>query len=105
LNQVIQQNAGAAEEMASTADELASQAEQLQATISFFKTGEDGEIRKASAMKPLATDRKFQITRPAQRPKAVPATASMQSAGVSLKMGAGHTKDNGGAEDNEFEIF
>jgi methyl-accepting chemotaxis protein len=105
LNQVIQQNAGAAEEMASTAEELASQAEQLQATISFFKTGEESEIRKASATRPVVADRKFQIARPGLRPKAVPATASVLSAGISLKMGAGHPKDNGGAEDNEFEVF
>jgi len=36
---VIQQNAGASEEMASTAEELASQAEQLQGTIAFFRIG------------------------------------------------------------------
>jgi methyl-accepting chemotaxis protein len=39
---VIQQNAGAAEEMSSTSEELASQAEQLQSTIAFFKTSERG---------------------------------------------------------------
>jgi len=105
LNQVIQQNAGAAEEMASTAEELSGQAEQLQATISFFKTGEDGGIRKAPAVRPPASDRKFQIAHVAHRPQAVPAGTSVQSAGVTLKMGAGHAKDNGEAKDNEFEMF
>jgi methyl-accepting chemotaxis protein len=41
LDQVIQQNASACEEIASTSEELASQAEQLQATIAFFRTGEE----------------------------------------------------------------
>lgn len=45
LDQVIQQNASATEEMASTSEELSSQAEQLQATISFFKVG-NNEKRK-----------------------------------------------------------
>ena len=42
LDQVIQQNASAAEEMSSTAEELSSQAEQLQATMAFFKVGDEG---------------------------------------------------------------
>jgi len=46
LDQVIQQNASATEEMASTAEELSSQAEQLQDTISFFKTGDNGNGRR-----------------------------------------------------------
>jgi methyl-accepting chemotaxis protein len=105
LNQVIQQNAGAAEEMASTAEELSSQAEQLQATISFFKTREDGEIRKTAAIKPQAADHKFQVAHLTRRPKAVPEGAFVQSSGVTLKMGAGHAKDNGEAQDSEFESF
>jgi methyl-accepting chemotaxis protein len=39
---VVQQNAGATEEIASTAEELASQAEQLKNTIAFFKVAEAG---------------------------------------------------------------
>ncbi|MFW6037606.1 MAG: HAMP domain-containing methyl-accepting chemotaxis protein, partial [Desulfonatronovibrio sp.] len=41
LDQVIQQNASAAEEMSSTAEELSSQAEQLQATMAFFRIGDE----------------------------------------------------------------
>jgi len=41
LDKVTQQNASAAEEMASTSTELASQAEQLQATIAFFRLGQE----------------------------------------------------------------
>jgi methyl-accepting chemotaxis protein len=40
LDQVIQQNASASEEMASTAEELLGQAEQLQDATSYFKVGE-----------------------------------------------------------------
>ena len=40
LDQVIQKNAGASDEMASTAEELSSQADVLQSSIAFFKTGE-----------------------------------------------------------------
>ncbi|MFN2344009.1 MAG: chemotaxis protein, partial [Desulfonatronovibrio sp.] len=42
LDQVIQQNASASEEMSSTAEELSSQAEQLQATMAFFRVGDEG---------------------------------------------------------------
>jgi len=42
LDQVIQQNAAACEEIASTSEELAAQAEQLQASIAYFRTGEEG---------------------------------------------------------------
>ncbi len=41
LDQVVQQNASAAEEMSSTAEELSSQAEELQATMAFFKIGDE----------------------------------------------------------------
>ncbi len=41
LDRVVQQNAGASEEMASTAEELSSQAQLLQSTISFFKIGDE----------------------------------------------------------------
>jgi methyl-accepting chemotaxis protein len=42
LDQVIQQNASAAEEMSSTAEELSSQAEQLQSSIAFFRVEGNG---------------------------------------------------------------
>jgi methyl-accepting chemotaxis protein len=40
LDKVIQQNAGAAEEMSATSEGLSGQAEQLQASIAFFRIGE-----------------------------------------------------------------
>src|SRR5579883_1440448 len=42
LDKVTQQNAGASEEMSATSEELAAQAEQLQASISYFRTDEQG---------------------------------------------------------------
>jgi len=43
----VQQNAGAAEEMATAAQELAAQAEQLQETVAFFRLdGTDQEAVK-----------------------------------------------------------
>lgn len=57
LDQVIQQNASASEEMSSTAEELASQAEQLQATIAFFKTGDENQARFRS-LQPAKTREK-----------------------------------------------
>jgi methyl-accepting chemotaxis protein len=58
---VIQQNAGAAEEMSSTAEELSSQSEQLQTTIAFFKV---------AAGKEEATDRETSRIVPPDRPLA-----------------------------------
>ncbi|MBF0180667.1 MAG: methyl-accepting chemotaxis protein [Magnetococcales bacterium] len=46
LDQVIQRNAGASEEMAATADELSGQAGMLRKSMAFFKTGKHG--REAS---------------------------------------------------------
>jgi methyl-accepting chemotaxis protein len=41
LNQVTQQNAGAAQEVSATAEELSAQAEQLQVAVAFFKVVEE----------------------------------------------------------------
>lgn len=54
LDQVIQANAGASEEMASTAEELASQAEVLQAAMGFFKTGQDQDSQGARSRRTSA---------------------------------------------------
>ena len=43
LANVIQQNSGAAEEMTATSWALSSQAEQLQASIAFFRIGEEAK--------------------------------------------------------------
>jgi methyl-accepting chemotaxis protein len=56
LDQVIQQNASASEEMASTAEELLGQAEQLQDATSYFKVGETKwrDNRRAAPRQPGA---------------------------------------------------
>jgi len=51
---VIQQNAGAAEEMSSTAEELSSQAEQLQNAVAFF-TVVDADGSQAGGAQPSST--------------------------------------------------
>jgi methyl-accepting chemotaxis protein len=48
LDQVIQQNAGASQELASTADDLSSQAEVLQTSIAFFKTPDTYQMAQVS---------------------------------------------------------
>jgi methyl-accepting chemotaxis protein len=68
LDQLIQQNTGASELMASTSEELASQARQLQEVIAFFKVDESGGVARGG--------RKLQATegpRPAQAAGAEPA--------------------------------
>jgi methyl-accepting chemotaxis protein len=58
LDQIIQQNAAAAEEMASTSEELSSQSEQLQEMMSFFVLDEQtGSPREETAARPVPTER------------------------------------------------
>jgi methyl-accepting chemotaxis protein len=57
LDQVIQQNASASEELSSTAEELSAQAEQLQATIGFFKIGNNRRQIVGRAMPSKASKR------------------------------------------------
>jgi len=62
LDKVTQQNASASEQMSATSEELAAQAEELQASIAFFRTGEEERVRRApvrtAAKRPGATLRK-----------------------------------------------
>jgi methyl-accepting chemotaxis protein len=55
LNEVVQQNAGVAEETSATAAELSSQAQWLQRAVSFFHVGEDASdgARPAAALPPM----------------------------------------------------
>ena len=45
LNKATQQNASASEQLAATSEELSGQAEQLQASVAFFKTGDEAAQR------------------------------------------------------------
>jgi methyl-accepting chemotaxis protein len=101
LDQVTQQNASASEEMASTSEELASQAEQLQATISFFKAGEEhqGPRLGIRAARPL---RKIRVEHlPNLRAGSGTKEGTMPfSQGIALNLGAGADR-----LDEEFEKF
>jgi len=52
LDQVIQQNAGASQELAVTADDLSSQAEILQTSIAFFKTPDTYQMAQVNEQVP-----------------------------------------------------
>jgi len=96
---VIQQNAGAAEEMSSTAEELSSQAEQLQSTISFFKTSDNGSgMRRALPDRHVPASHKVNVAHLAAKPKVL-------HHGVSLNMKTEQTRPHGDAHDTEFEKF
>ncbi len=102
MDQVIQQNAGASEEMSSTGEELASQAEQLQETISFFKVANSGkrsESRKSVSHRDEArvAEQKTEVAHIAQVETAKPASP----AGIAIEMGDG----NNGGKDDEFEQY
>jgi methyl-accepting chemotaxis protein len=113
LNQVIQHNAGGAEEMASTAEELSSQAEQLQGTISFFKV--DGVDQRSEKSSP---EGKQKTVRPVLKLQAAPganggaktrkpplALARFKHTGVALDMNDNGGNNGNGNSDAEFERF
>ncbi len=113
LNQVIQHNAGGAEEMASTAEELSSQAEQLQNTISFFKVAN----MERAAHRPFAEE-KVRLSRPVPQlehdhgslrsvnaRKPVLARARFKPSGVALDMNDKNGNNGAGNNDGEFERF
>ena len=105
--QVVQQNAGAAEEMSSTAEELSSQAEQLQETISFFKVdGADREVMKklaAKKEKAAMLSRKVHVAHLAQASGKPGPSAGLQPAGVHLNLG--HNGHDGDEKDEEYEKY
>ena len=113
LNQVIQHNAGGAEEMASTAEELSSQAEQLQSTISFFKVADVDRIavKSPTEEKQKRPVRKIQAALVAhggaKARKPVLTRARFKPAGVALNMNDNGTNGNNGNGNNdaEFERF
>jgi len=86
LDQVIQQNAASAEEMASTSEELSGQAAQMQSTMGFFRIGYVGQTnRNPKVVTPTAP-------KPHALPESAPKVAPTQ--GINMDM-----------EDEEFERF
>jgi len=108
LDQVIQQNSSASEEMASTAEELTSQAQQLQASISFFKIGNDQRQTKRETV----TAKKAEVpadTKPNRSVKSKPAEPFFEprgekTAGRNIVLSSVNGV-NGDAQDKEFERF
>ncbi|MBF0621204.1 MAG: HAMP domain-containing protein [Magnetococcales bacterium] len=93
LDQVIQQNAGASEEMAATATELSNHASLLQSAVNKFSLGNEKGTSRSAAPKPVQTT--STVSRkptPKAAPKALPAPSSQ---GATLDMGS----------DDEFERF
>jgi methyl-accepting chemotaxis protein len=102
LDRVIQQNAAAAEQLASTAEELSAQATRMQGSIEFFKldarAGESRSRPRANA--PLHRPAPVRPARPVAPPPAAVANANGH-AGVSLDLGepaATGTDDDAGFE-------
>jgi methyl-accepting chemotaxis protein len=95
---VIQQNASAAEEMASTTEELTGQSEQLVSALSFFRTGDEAG---ASTHRPGTKPSKPRPSVAQSNPKPHehgPAASARQ--GVALRM-----KDRQDDLDGEFERY
>jgi methyl-accepting chemotaxis protein len=97
LDQVIQQNASASEEMSSGADELSAQAETLQGAISFFKVGG----RQEQSRRPAAARRRTHLQRPASTPPV--ALRSGRDNGFDIQIGS----DAQGTDhhDKDFKIY
>jgi len=100
LDQVIQQNASASEEMSTGADTLSDQAESLQEAISFFKVdGPRNQERRSSGTQrkksvPQKTARTHHIPRPAPRPE--------HGEGAMIEMGSDNGPD---LNDIEFTTY
>jgi methyl-accepting chemotaxis protein len=109
LNHVIQQNAGAAEEIASTSQELQGQAESLLQTVSFFRLNGNGrgpaELPAASTKQPECA-----AQRPARlKQEPVLTAAGTAARGVHLDLGTDGSGNGSGRRgdqrDDEFEQF
>jgi len=94
---VIQQNASAAEEMASTTEELTGQADQLMSALGFFQTGEriQAPVAKAANTKASSLANLHEAVNKRDSISKKPVKA-----GVSLKM-----RETGDRIDKEFERF
>ena len=108
LDQVVQQNASAAEEMSTGADQLAQQSELLQSAIAIFKLGADQQTvtpRKRPA--PVQARAKGL---PAKKPEAPSAAAESthghrpgKSNGANIDLGANN--GNSDSRDSEFTAY
>ncbi len=92
LDKVTQQNSSASEEMSATSEELAAQSEQLSATISYFRTDEQGtRTAPAPAVRRPGAVRSAVAHLPARRPTAS-ATPPKLDGGRPIAAKNGHDK-------------
>ncbi|MGN7613456.1 CHASE3 domain-containing protein [Magnetococcales bacterium HHB-1] len=106
LDQVIQRNAGASEEMSATADQLAMQADETQRIIEFFKVDNQSARRHRPQQNSVAAPKPVQPVKPKPVPgtpvsAALPAPKKQPAAATSQ----GHALDMDMSDDNEFERF
>lgn len=99
LDQVIQQNASASEEMSTGSDALSDQAGLLQSAISFFKVAET----KAQSRPPQATSLGRKVSRRAPNARAASAGRSKQPGGTNIEIDSdNNTIDQ---QDKDFTIY
>jgi len=77
LDKVTQQNASASEQMSATSEELAAQAEELEASIAYFRTGQQDGGRKSSSSARLTRAAKAPIA-----PKPAPSKVAAKTTAV-----------------------
>ena len=111
LDQVIQQNASASEELSSMAEELSSQAEQLQSTVSFFKIDEESSRSNNGATPrlgaPLQRHNRHHANQYSRlsKPEAAEDHQTTNSTGITLALKRSTDGDARDAEDSAFEEF
>jgi len=106
LDQVIQQNSAASQEMASTSEELSSQAEALEASIRFFKVGDEGRsgsvfAQKATPIQAVKSPAKKKPVAVAKRSTASSANGSKKGFVIDLESNTGSTDHT----DNDFTAY
>ena len=108
MDQVVQQNASASEEMASTSEELSSQAEQLQSTMEFFTLDNAGPGRGSGTMKTGFSKRSKKAAQPrmivgGNDDHGYESAKADKHDGVSIDMGmSGADRDS---EDDQFKEY
>jgi len=104
LDQVIQQNASASEEMASTSEELSSQAEQLQDSIAYFKVDNAGAPNSSAKSKISFSHKVAHLKvekQQASEPVAANSTRKPKPEGISIELAS----RNGDGRDKEFTNY
>jgi methyl-accepting chemotaxis protein len=106
LDQVIQQNSAASQQMASTSEELSSQAEALEASIRFFKVGDEGRptatvVQKTFSLQSAKTPLHKKSVAGPRRLKASPEGGARKGFAIDLGSNTGSPD----SADNEFTAY